>query len=357
MDQLVVVILAGGAGTRFWPLSTEVRPKQFLRLLGPRSLLQMSFDRVKELVNPERVLVFTNRSLLPLVREQLPEVPEENLVGEPLRKDTAAAVALSALIVRKRFGDAVILTVTADHVIEPVDRFLKAARSAVGKAAAEDVLYTFGIRPTYPATSYGYLELGARVGVDDGVEHYEVLRFKEKPDLQTAERYLQEGRYLWNSGMFVWRAGVILEELRQHLPQHVQTIGRALEEWGTSRWEDALRDAFEPLEAISIDYGVMEKTSRVRCVAADFRWSDVGGWVALGEFLPRDERDNAFRGRLETLDAEGNIVFCEDEAELVALVGVKDMVVVRAKGATLIVPKGRAEAVKKLVQRLLKRGN
>ena len=356
MRDLVVVILAGGAGTRFWPLSTEQRPKQFLDLFGGRTLLQRSLDRVRGMVPPERVLVLTNEAFLSQVREQLPELPEENVVGEPARRDTAAAVALSALLCRRLFGDPVILTLTADHLIEPVELFQKAALSAIDAAAREGVLYTFGIRPSYPATSYGYLELGRKVDEDEGIEHYEVLRFKEKPDLQTAKGYLREGRYLWNSGMFVWQTGVILEELKEHLPRHLDHLEGALRHLGTPRWRQALRDAFEPLEAISIDYGVMEKASRVRCVAAPFRWSDVGGWLALQEFLPRDAAGNAYRGKLQTLEAEGNLVFCDDDDEVVALVGVKDLVVVRAGKTTLVVPKERAEEVKRLVQRLKGRG-
>lgn len=351
MRNLVVVILAGGAGTRFWPLSTEQRPKQFLDLFGGRTLLQRSLDRVRGMVPLERIFVLTNEVFLPQVRKQLPELPEQNLVGEPARRDTAAAVALSVLLCKRLFGDPVILTLTADHLIEPVELFQKAALSAID-AAAEGGLYTFGIRPSYPATSYGYLELGRKLNDDDGIEHYEVLRFKEKPDLETAKGYIREGRYLWNSGMFVWRTETILEELRRYLPRHLDHIEAALHHLGTPRWRQALKDAFEPLEAISIDYGVMEKASGVRCVVAPFRWSDVGGWVALQEFLPRDAAGNAYRGRIEALGAEGNIVFCDDPDEVVALVGVKDLVVVRAGKTTLVVPKDRAEEVKRLVQRL-----
>ena len=350
--DLVVVILAGGAGTRFWPLSTEERPKQFLRLLGEKSLLQMSYDRARELVPPERILVLTNESFLSQVREQLPLIPSENVIGEPRRRDTAAAVILSSLLARRLYKNPIILTITADHLIEPLEEFLRAVRGAAEGASRERVLYTFGIRPTYPATSYGYLELGERIPSDDGLEHYRVLRFKEKPDPETARQYLQEGRYLWNSGMFVWQAEVILEEASLYLPGHLEALKGAVDAWGKGEWRDALLEAFSRIESISIDYGVMEKSSRVRCVVAPFRWSDVGGWVALGEHLPRDDKGNAHRGRIETLDAEDNIIFCEDPSERVSLIGVRDLVVIRAGGETLIVPKDRSEDIKRLVKKI-----
>jgi len=348
----MVAILAGGAGTRFWPLSTEDRPKQFLKLLGDRSLLQMSSERVGGLAPPERIFVLTNEAFVPVVREQLPEVPEQNIIGEPLRRDTAAAVILSALLARRLFGNPVILTVTADHVIEPKEEFLRAAKGAIREAQRRPFLYTFGVKPTYPATSYGYLEVGERIGTEDGLEHRRVLRFKEKPDLETARVYLAEGRYLWNSGMFVWQAEAILEEASQFLPQHLEALQKAVEAWGSPRWGEALREAFASVEPISIDYGVMEKSQRVLCVVAPFRWSDVGGWVALGEYLEKDPWGNAHRGRLEVLDAHDNIAFCEDPSERISLIGVKGLVVVRAGKETLVVPKERAEEIKALVKRI-----
>ena len=204
--QIVAVIMAGGMGTRFWPLSTPQKPKQFIDLFGGRSLLQMSFDRLRGLVPPDRTLVLTNAAHVALTREQLPELPEGNVIGEPVRRDTAAAVALAAVLVRKRFGDSIILTLTADHLIEPRELFQKNLVSAAGQVAENNAFYTFGIKPAYPATAYGYLETGASVLNDGGIEHFELKQFKEKPDLETARQYIESGRFLWNSGMFVWKA-------------------------------------------------------------------------------------------------------------------------------------------------------
>lgn len=349
-DNLVAVIMAGGVGTRFWPLSTAAKPKQFLYLLGDRSLLQKSFDRIANLIPTERILVLTNAAFVPLVKEQLPVIPPENVIGEPMRRDTAAAVGLGAALCRKRFGNPIIVTLTADHVIEPVDLFQRTLLSAVQMARESGALYTFGITPTYPATGYGYLELGERVALDDGIEHFRLLKFKEKPDYETAERYLASGKFYWNSGMFVWTAEAILRELQRHLPGHLDALTRACLADGTAQWETALMEGFRSLEAISVDYAVMEKAADVRCVASRFLWTDVGGWLALQQFLPADDDGNQYRGRLVTLDASRNIVFCDDPDEQVVLIGVKDLVVVHTGQKTLVVHKHHTEDIKKLLQ-------
>jgi mannose-1-phosphate guanylyltransferase len=344
--------MAGGAGTRFWPLSTGSRPKQFLNLFGERSLLQLSYDRLAGLVPPERVLVLTNEALAPLVQEQLPGLPAGNVIGEPHRRDTAAAVALAALLCRRRFGNPVMAALTADHLIRPVEEFQRTLLSAAKAAQAGPFLYTFGIRPTYPASCYGYLELGERLGEEEGIEHFRLLRFKEKPDRRTAGTYLESGRYLWNSGMFVWTVQTVLDELERQLPGHLRLLGPAVEREGAPDWKAALSGAFEGLEATSIDFGVMEGAKNLRAVAARFYWSDVGGWLGLEEFLEKDSSGNAHRGALEALDASGNLVFCEDSSETVALIGVEGLVVVRAGNRTLIVPRERAEEIKALVKRI-----
>jgi mannose-1-phosphate guanylyltransferase len=342
--------MAGGAGTRFWPLSTKERPKQFLDLFGDRTLLQKSFDRVSNLVPPEQILVLTNSAFVSIVKEQLPEIPVENIIGEPIRRDTAAAAGLAAVLCRRRFGNPVIATLTADHLIEPVALFQKTMLSAARRAADGDALYTFGIEPTYPATGYGYLERGAQVADDDRIEHFRLLRFKEKPVLQTARQYVESGRFYWNSGMFVWTAEAILKEIEIHLPNHAKALSRAASFDQTPQWDEALKEAFESLDAVSIDFGVMEKAQNVCCVASKFSWSDVGGWQAMKSCLPQDEAGNCCRGNPMTLDAIDNVVFCEDPGETVVLIGVKDLVIVRTGTRTLITHKDRTEDLKKLVQ-------
>src|SRR5690606_30424058 len=292
---------------------------------------------------------------VPLVLEQLPQLPKANVIGEPAGRDTAAAVALAATLCRARFGNPTMIVLPADHMIEPVEAFEEAVATAVEAARAEEALYTFGVPPTYPATGYGYLEAGRRLtGETDrtAVERYQVLRFREKPSYSVAKEYVASGRYYWNSGMFVWTVDAIMREIERHLPEHARLLFPLGEEWGSPAWNRRLRSVFPKVPKISIDFGVMEKAERVSMVKAPFRWSDGGGWTAISAFLQRDAATNSERGHVYGLDARGNIVYCADEQEQVALVGVKDLVVVRVGGRTLVAHKGRVEDVKKVVESL-----
>lgn len=297
-------------------------------------------------------MVLTNEAFVGAVREQLPEIPQENIIGEPMRRDTAAAVTLAAVLCRNRFGNPVMAILTADHMIEPVSVFQETLLSAVRGARREKGLYTFGITPTYPATGYGYLERGEKTAEDNGIEHFQLLRFKEKPDRPTARSYLESGRFYWNSGMFVWETEVILGALREHLPDHVERVTEACEHDGTGGWATALHRAFEPLPRVSVDFGVMEKAESVYCVASRFSWDDVGGWLSLRKYLENDKTGNCCYGKIVTLDSANNITFCEDPRDVVALVGVEDLVVVRSKNATLVVHKDRTEEIKRLVEEM-----
>ena len=355
LENAVVVIMAGGAGTRFWPASTEARPKQFLPFFGARSLLQQSYDRVSGLVPDERILVLTQERFRPLVAEQLPALPPENIVGEPMRRDTAAAIALAALLAQKRFGNPVMAVLTSDQLIEPVEAFQTGLRSAMAGAASSNALYTFGVTPSFPATGYGYLELGPQLQNDEPVPHYALKRFVEKPNLEKATAYLQSASFLWNSGMFVWQNQSILAEFDRQMPEHLRLLHPAIEADGSPGFADALREAFVPLPKQSVDFGILENAREVRCVRSSFEWSDVGGFLALGEHLPQDAQQNAHRGEVFALDAHQNLVFAEDENESIALFGVSDLLVVRSGNKTLIAPKARAEDLKKLVETLPER--
>lgn len=346
-----VVLMAGGSGTRLWPASTEDRPKQLMELLGDRSLLQLTAGRTAGLVPPDRVLVLTSARYADEVRRQLPDVPPANVVAEPVPRDTAGAVALAAALGRGRFGeDAVMVVLAADHLIEPVDDFLDVVRRAVAAAGDGEPLYTFGVRPTHPATGYGYLERGEPVPGRPGLFH--LARFREKPDLDTARSFVASGRFLWNSGMFVWRTGTIWRALEAHLPGHAAALGPLSDAVDAPDLPERLAAAFAPLPRISIDYAVMERWHDVRMVETSFTWCDVGGWPALADFLDHDAHGNATRGGLDVLDAADNVVFCVDPAERVALVGVTGLVVVRAGGQTLVMDRRRAEEVKQLATRL-----
>ena len=352
--ELGAIIVAGGSGTRFWPLSTPERPKQFLTLFGERSMLQETFDRVSGIVPAKRVLIVTGDNFVDLVRRQLPELPPRNVIGEPVPRDTAAAMTLGTIVFRKRFGNLPLLIMPADHVISPVEQFRKTVLSAAKAAVEDGAIYTLGIKPAWPSSSYGYLEYGPRVRSDGGVEHFELVRFKEKPDLATAQRYLEDGRFYWNSGIFVWTPDVILEEIRDFLPEHYSRLMPMADLDDSTLKRKALKEAYEPLRKISIDFGVMEQSGRVRVIRADFNWSDVGGWLAIESFLEEDGAGNRVRGEIQSHDAAGNIVYCDTPEETVALVGVKNLVVVRAGNCTLVVHKDRTEEIKHLVQQMIR---
>ena len=351
-QKIAIVIMAGGAGTRFWPASTEARPKQFLRLFGERSMLQLTYDRIGELADPEHIFVLTSARFAEQVRKQLPELPADNVIGEPCRRDTAAAVALAALLCQKRFGDCTMAVLTADHHIHPAKAFRDAIHSAAERAATEEhALYTFGIRPEYAATGYGYLWRGESL-VDGALPHYRLRQFREKPDADTAQSYVASGEYYWNSGMFVWSTRAILGELERQLPDHLARLGPVMDTDRTPGFDAALGTAFEPLAATSIDFGVMEQAKDVRCVIPSFSWSDVAGWIALSEHLTSDDSGNAHQGQLCSVDASNNIVFSEHQDEVIALFGVNDLVVVRSGNKTLVTSRSRAEEIKTLVQSL-----
>lgn len=352
MENLVVCIMAGGSGTRFWPMSRTERPKQFLNLTGNRTMLQVTFDRLNGLVPAERVLVLTNGRFADLAREQLPELPHDNVVGEPMARDTSGAVALAAALCQEKFPGCVMAILAADHTIEPDAVFQKNLATAATLAAKDGGLYTFGIPPRFASTGYGYLELGDKLSDLDGASCHRLKGFREKPDQATATSFLAKGGYLWNSGMFVWKVEDIQTELKAHLPAHHAAMVPAAKAWGTSAFEEALRAAFEPLPKVSIDFGVMEKAADVRCLVAQFDWNDVGGWIALEEVLPQDEQGNWTQGKLLALDAARNIAVSEDPSHQIVLMGVDDLIVVTTPKATLVCRKSEAERIKQVVETL-----
>jgi len=347
---VIFVIMAGGAGTRFWPLSTEERPKQFLALTGDRTLLQMSYDRVAGLASPEKVFVLTSAAYTDLVREQLPELPHENVVGEPCRRDTAAAVALAALLVEDRYPGETMVVLTADHVIEPVEQFHLALREAAAGCGGGR-LYTLGIKPTFAATQFGYLEMGEQL--EHGtLSHFQLRRFKEKPDLETAESFLEAGNFYWNSGMFVWKTSDILAEFQTHLPRHIEVLQPVISQVDSDDFEEA----FARLEPTSVDFAILEKAANIGAVVPRIEWDDVGGWLAAERYLRSDGRGNALKGRVLCEGGRDNTVFVEEQGEEVMLLGVSDLVVVRSGGRTLVAHKDSLDELKSSLSKLQEMG-
>jgi mannose-1-phosphate guanylyltransferase len=355
------VIMAGGAGTRLWPLSRGNRPKQLLPVVHGRSLLRLSYDRLRGLLPPERIFVCTGASYGAQVLENLPELPEENLLGEPIGRDTANAVGFPAAILQRRDKEAVVAVVTADHVIEPIDVFQSCVKKAFDVAAEyPQMLVTFGIVPSHGHTGLGYIHRGESLKLKDGAGGaFRVQAFREKPDKATADRYVESGRYYWNSGMFVWRCDTVLGELATHLPESYRGLMKIAEAWDSPQRQPVLNETYPTLPKISIDYGVMELasqgkgTAQVAVVEMPVQWLDVGSWPALAETLPMDEHNNATEAKACVfIDADDNIVVSDDPGHLVSAIGVSDMIIVHTKDATMVCPKSEAQRVKELVGRV-----
>jgi mannose-1-phosphate guanylyltransferase len=335
----VAVIMAGGQGQRFWPLSTADRPKQFLDLeRRGRTLLQATFDRLLPLTGgPDGVYVATAARYLALVREQIPELPAGNLLVEPTARDSAPAIALASLAIHERTGGATLGFFSSDHRIGDTPAFHTAVRHAIELAESEDGLVTLGITPTHPATAYGYIERGERVGTG-----YRVRSFVEKPSVDRARAYLEAGRYHWNAGIFVWRSDAILRELDAHAPDIMVPLRAAAAE----RRIDAV---FPTLPKISIDFAVMERTDRAFVVPVACDWDDIGDWVALERLLERDGDANTVVGQHLALEASGNIVYTHDADDVIVTVGVHDLVVVKHGNTVLLVAKERVADLKRLL--------
>jgi len=344
--MLYGVILAGGSGTRLWPSSRRTLPKQAMPILGGDSLFQRAVKRLDGLVPPERIYVVTNQGQAKLLASQAPQVPRKNIVGEPVARDSAAAIFLAAAITSAKDGTAVNLVMPADHLISPMESFQDAARRAAQLAEATGSLVTFGVKPTRPSTGYGYVERGEALPSAKGA--FAVARFKEKPDAATAQGYVDAGRYYWNSGMFVWKASAILEAARRFVPEHYEGIAPLGKLFGGNRFRKALAAAYEPLKKISIDYAVMEKAPNLAVVEAEFDWGDIGSHTALREFAQRDAAGNVRIGLTKVLDSTNSIVISED-GHLLAVFGCKDIVAIHTADATLVCPADRAEDLKALI--------
>jgi len=351
MQHLYAVIMAGGAGKRFWPLSRRQTPKQFLALgQGPGSLLARTSARLEGLVPPGRVYVVTGAHLVDATRRELPDVPAENILAEPLGRNTAPCIGWAAATIRRRDPEAILAVLPADHEIEDEPAFLAILERAATAAEAGD-LVTVGLTPTRPETGYGYIEMAEEIA--PGV--HAARRFVEKPTHARAEQFLASGDFLWNGGIFLFRAEAILAAISKSLP----SLGAALAEFdgAAERGEEAALVAarYPDLPSVSIDHGVMEKAHRVLVVPADFGWSDLGSWVTAWEQAPKDDADNAAPEGSVLVDAKGCYVRAAS-GKRVALVGVEDLVVVDTDDALLIMPRARAQDVRQVVELLVERG-
>lgn len=362
--MLHAVIMAGGTGTRFWPESRAKRPKQLLELLDGKTMIRATVDRLGELVSAQRLFVATTQHMADDIAAALAELPQEAILVEPCKRDTAPCIGLAALHVSHSDPDATMAVMPADHVISPDDLFQQAIQC--GAALVDERperLVTFGIRPTYPAESFGYIQRGERLravplqnasGEGEAVSAYDVKQFREKPDADTAREYMASGEFYWNSGIFVWKARRMVDLLERYQPEmyeRLQRIGHAI---GTPEYDEVLRREFAAIRGTSIDYAVMEQAPEVVVLEAPFDWDDLGSWLALARLRGADEQGNTVAAKHLAIETTGTIVRGEDD-HLIVTVGLDDCIVVHTSDATLVARKQHEESIRRVVELLKQR--
>ena len=352
--RVCAVIMAGGSGTRFWPLSRKSRPKQFLPIATQKTMIEETVERLRPLLPPEAIYTISDRGQAAAIRKLIPGLPRPNVFVEPMARNTAASLLLATARIYLQNPKAVVLALPADHLITKPDVFLKILRAAAAAAVQNDVIVTFGIPPTYPSTGFGYIHFSGggrrRIGKEN---FYPVLRFKEKPGVENAKKYLRQGRHCWNSGMFIWRADVFAGKLERYAPDffpYWKKILAALKKKNAAK----IAAVFREIPATSIDYALMEKADGVLMAKGDFGWSDVGSWVALTDIWPKDASGNALRGEGLFLDSRSCLVYSPHR--LTAVVGLRDVIIVDTKDALLVCSKKADQRVKDVIEILKKKG-
>src|ERR1700690_3161724 len=354
-----VIIMAGGRGERFWPVSREKTPKQLVTLLGNRSFLQQAIDRVLPLAPLKNILIITNAVQAPEVRRQLPKLPKENVIAEPVGRDTCAAVALGAAIVGQRSTSAVMAVLPADHVIPEEKKFQQVLSDSFDLAGRGQVIVTIGIKPTEPATGYGYIRVGNALPPPHGIKPYKTTFFKaeqfvEKPNYEKAQEYLASGQYRWNAGMFIWSFVTVTQGLEKHQPEMAAACQRWFKAAGTPKLAKVLAREYPEIKKISIDYALMEHAQNVVVADGAFDWDDIGSWTALARHLKADRRGNCAVADFVHVDAARNIIFDARTKNRtpIAVVGLRDSILVQTDDAVLLAHKSQAQKVKELVRKL-----
>jgi len=361
--MLHAIVMAGGAGTRFWPASRVDLPKQLLAMSGKDSMIQATVSRLGKMCPPENVRVITNQRLVNQIQAQLPSLPSEAIVGEPCKRDTAPCVGLAAALVAAADPEGVMVVMPSDHVISPDEKFQEAIEYAHQLVLEDpDRILTFGIKPTYPATVFGYIESGEKISSanaqgDQTPPTFEVSRFREKPDLATAEEFIANGSFYWNAGIFVWRAKTILDALRRFEPKMASHIDSIASSIGKPDFEETLSREFAAIEGTSIDFAVMEKYKPVCVIESQFVWNDVGNWTSLEGLVGQDSDGNTLIGDHLAIDCKNTIIRNDNrDGHIVATIGMQDCIVIRTPDATLVVEKKNEADVKKVVEALKEKG-
>ncbi len=345
--EVVAVVMAGGVGSRFWPRSRQEEPKQLLNLFTDQSMIQSTVERLNPLVKSENIYIVTNTLQREKIVEQLESVPEENIIVEPFGKNTAACIGLASVIVESKHDDVVMIILPADHLINDKEEFQRTLTKAVNYAEKSDALVTIGIHPTRPDTGYGYIQIEEN---NNNEELHKVMRFAEKPNLETAERFLESGDFFWNSGMFIWKANVILNEIKEYMPDLSFGLDEIGDSIGKDDYETTLTNVYGQLKSISVDYGIMEKSQKVHLIKGKFDWSDVGSWDAVYHLLEKDTDENVEKGAVYLENSVRTYVHSDNK--FTAVIGAKDLIVINTDDATLICHRDYAQDVKLVVDYL-----
>ncbi len=342
---MIALIMAGGVGTRFWPLSRKSKPKQFLQIVSNRSMIQMTVDRLSSKINIKDIFIVTSQSQAELTKQHLPNLPNENIIIEPFGRNTAPCIALSARYLRQRYDiNEKMVVLPSDHLIAQKDDFL-ASLDKGEKAADKNNLVTFGIKPKYPATGYGYIE--AENEIEGGM--FNVKQFKEKPHLKKAKEFLDAGNFFWNSGMFIWKIETILKAYKDYLPKVEKVLDQIEKKWDAEGLHVDISEIYSQMPKIPVDIGIMEQAEKRIVIPVDYGWNDVGSWNALFDVSNKDENNNVLNCENMTLDSENNYI---NTKKFIALIGINDSVIVESDDAILVVRKDRSEEVKKIIEKL-----
>lgn len=357
LDNFYAVIMAGGGGTRLWPLSRKATPKQVLRIFGERTLFQNSVDRLEGLFPPERILVVTTADQAAQLQELSPAIPPENFILEPQPRGTASAIGLTAIVLNQLNPQAIMAVLTADHFIADEHLFRQVLQSAYA-AAKDNYILTLGIHPTFPSTAYGYIQKGEKLGDYSGQEVYQALRFKEKPQTAQAEKMLSSGDHAWNSGMFIWKVEQILAEIERQMPELFDGLNEISDAWDTPQRGAVVDRVWPRLKSETVDYGIMEHAEKLAVIpVAELGWNDVGSWDSLFSVLPVDKDGNIVNSEQNIIMASKNsLIHAEGSQRLIVTIGVEDLVIVDTEDVLLICSKENAEEVRQVVEQLKKKG-
>ncbi|MEF3304495.1 mannose-1-phosphate guanylyltransferase [Paenibacillus sp. GYB003] len=347
---VTAVIMAGGKGERFWPKSRTNLPKQFLNISGSKSMIQQTVSRLERMIDITHIFIVTNELYAELIRAQLPNLPLDNIIIEPIGRNTAPCIGLASIIIEEKFPQSTMVVLPSDHIIENEDGFTRIIKTAVQVAQKDNNLVTLGIKPTYPETGYGYIESSKEMIELNQMEVFRVNKFVEKPDYERAKSYLELGNYYWNSGIFVWKTSVIRQYIKDLMPDMHDVLETMKSAFKNSNREEIVKKEFIKMPDQSIDYGIMEKANNIYVIPCVFGWDDVGSWTALDRINERDDNGNVIKGNILNLDTKRCII--ESNGKLIATLGIEDLIIIDTEDVTLICSKDKAQEVKLLLKEL-----